>query len=137
MRSGTRGPLPPIPDFFRILVTLLGAGFGGIPVLKGPELSLAPWFAFIEPFVLGAFSLVVGEVWYGLLSLKLGRDVGLLERAVQEQIASIFHRFAAEKVAKFVYELRGAARQSTTEEAIGGDARESLGMAILPLQNEV
>jgi DNA-binding LacI/PurR family transcriptional regulator/signal transduction histidine kinase len=89
--------LPPAPEFFRVLATLPEGGFGEAPVLRGGELSLAPWLSLIEPFVLGSFPLVVAESWYGLLFLDLPRDVGLLERAIQEQTASVFHRLALEK----------------------------------------
>ncbi len=89
--------LPDLPEFFRVLTTRPLASFGVHEVIRGLELNLDPWFRLIRPFTLGTFPLVMTEVWYGLAFLEVSRESGFLERAIQEQIASVFHRLALEK----------------------------------------
>ncbi len=93
-RPGTLLPDP--PDFFRVLTSLPRMDFGP-KVLAGPELSLDPWFSQISPFIMGTFPLVMGQVWHGLAFLEVSREAGLLERAIQEQLASVFDRLTREK----------------------------------------
>ena len=97
--AGEEELLPYPPSCFRALVTYPERGLETPLVLNPNNIAHHPWFQACQPFVLGAFPLAVDGNWYGLAFLQLGRDIGLQQHIIQEQLVSVLDRIYREKTA--------------------------------------
>ncbi len=92
-----RRVLPSAPEFFRLLTARPNQGINADEVFPGEGFAPKAWLDALGSSILGMFPLVLGNVWFGVAFFELPRNAGVLERALQEQLASVFDRLSREK----------------------------------------